>query len=146
MSHVREGTSMGATIRSVEYFYAVVEDRPGAAYRLLASMASSGVNLLAFNAIPLGMDKTQLVLFPEDAPRLARVAEQEGLSLAGPQYAFLIQGDDHLGALVDIHRQLFDARVNVVCSSGVTDDRGGFGYLLYVRHEEFTHAAQVLGV
>jgi hypothetical protein len=137
---------MPATIRRIEYYYVVVEDRPGEAYRLLTGMAEQGINLLAFNAIPLGMNKTQLVLFPEDIDRLARVAEQHGFSLAGPQHAFLIQGDDRLGALVDIHRTLFEARINVVCSSGLTDGRGGFGYLLYVRSEEFERAAGALGV
>jgi hypothetical protein len=137
---------MAATIRRVEYFYVVVEDRPGEAYRLLAGIASGGVHLLAFNAIPLGMDKTQLVLFPEHVDLLARVAEEQGLALSGPQHAILIQGDDHLGALVDIHRRLFEAGVNVVCSSGVTDGRGGFGYLLYVRHDDFARAASLLNV
>jgi len=137
---------MAATVRPVAYFYLVVEDRPGEAYRLLASIAEGGVNLLAFNAIPLGMNKTQLVLFPAEIDRLARVAEDQGLSLSGPQHAILIQGDDHLGALANIHRQLFEAGIHVVCSSGLTDGQGGFGYLLYIRHEEFERAASVLGV
>jgi len=137
---------MAATVRPVAYFYLVVEDRPGEAYRLLAGIASGGVNLLAFNAIPLGMAKTQLVLFPDDVEQLARVAEDQGLALSGPQHAILIQGDDRLGALVDIHRQLFEAGINVGCSSGLTDGRGGFGYLLYMRHDDFDRAAAVLGV
>jgi hypothetical protein len=135
---------MAATVRRVAYFYLVLEDRPGEAYRLLSGIASGGVSLLAFNAIPLGMNKTQLVLFPEEVDLLARVAEEQGLALSGPQHAILIQGDDHLGALANIHRQLFEAGVHVVCSSGLTDGRGGFGYLVYVRHEEFERAASVL--
>ena len=135
---------MAATVRRVAYFYLVVEDRPGEAYRLLSGIASGGVSLLAFNAIPLGMNKTQLVLFPEEVDLLARVAEEQGLALSGPQHAILIQGDDHLGALANVHRQLFEAGVHVVCSSGLTDGRGGFGYLVYVRHEEFERAASVL--
>jgi hypothetical protein len=137
---------MAATVRPVAYFYLVVEDRPGEAYRLLAGIASGGVNLLAFNAIPLGMAKTQLVLFPDDVEQLARVAEDQGLALSGPQHAIFIQGDDQLGALVDIHRRLFEAGINVGCSSGLTDGRGGFGYLLYMRHDDFDRAASVLGV
>ena len=66
---------MAAQISQVEYFYCNVHDRPGEAYRLLSQIAASGVNLLAFNAIPMGLDQTQLVLFPEDASPLARVAE-----------------------------------------------------------------------
>ena len=137
---------MAATVRPVEYFYAIVEDRPGEAYRFLNDMASAEINLLAFNAIPLGMDKTEVVLFPDDAARLARAAEKLGLSLRGPHRAFLIQGDDELGALVGLHRRLSDAGVNVMSSSGVTDGKGGYGYLVYVKNEDFDRASATLGV
>ncbi len=135
-----------AVVRPVEYFYAIVEDKPGEAYKVLRQMASAEINLLAFNAIPLGMEKTELVIFPEDAARLARVAEQAGLMLRGPHRAFLIQGDDELGALVEIHRKLAEANVNVLSSSGVTDGRGGYGYLVYVRADDYAAAARALGV
>jgi len=137
---------MSASVKPVEYFYAIVEDRPGEAYRFLKDMASAEINLLAFNAIPLGMDKTEVVVFPDDSAKLARTAEKLGLSLRGPHRAFLIQGDDELGALVDIHRKLSDARVNVMSSSGVTDGKGGYGYLVYIKDEQFDEAARALGV
>lgn len=137
---------MAATVRPVEYFYAIVEDKPGEAYKVLKQMASAEINLLAFNAIPLGMEKTELVLFPEETGRLARAAENLGLMLRGPHRAFLIQGDDELGALVEIHRKLAEASVNVLSSSGVTDGRGGYGYLVYVRADDFQAAARALGV
>lgn len=137
---------MAAKVRPVEYFYAIVEDKPGEAYSFLQKLASAEINLLAFNAIPLGMEKTELVLFPEETGRLARAAERLGLMLRGPHRAFLIQGDDELGALVNIHRVLADAKVNVLSSSGVTDGRGGYGYLVYVRGEDFDAAARALGV
>jgi len=137
---------MAARVRPVEYFYAIVEDKPGVAYTFLKDLASAEINLLAFNAIPLGMEKTELVLFPEETSRLARAAEKLGLMLRGPHRAFLIQGDDELGALVDLHRKLADSKVNVLSSSGVTDGRGGYGYLVYVRGEDFDAAARTLGV
>ena len=137
---------MPARIRRVEYFYAVVDDKPGEAYQLLAHLASGEVNLLAFNGIPLGMEKTQMVVFPEDATRLRHVADQQQLQLQGPHHAFMIHGDDELGALVDLHRKLYESGVNVVCATGVTDGRGGFGYIVYVRHEDFENAAEVLGL
>lgn len=137
---------MAATIRRVDYFHAVVDDRPGEAYQLLVHLATADVNLLAFNGIPLGMEKTQLVVFPENTARMVHAAAQEGLRLNGPNHAFLITGDDHLGALVDTHRTLFDASINVVCATGVADGRGGFGYVIYVRNEDFERAAAALGV
>ena len=96
--------------------------------------------------IALSKQVGELVLFPEETSRLARAAEKLGLMLRGPHRAFLIQGDDELGALVDMHRKLADAKVNVLSSSGVTDGRGGYGYLVYVRGEDFDAAARTLGV
>ena len=85
-------------------------------------------------------------LFPENEDQLAGIAERMGLVLEGPNHALLIQGDDSLGALVDIHRKLYDAKVNVFSSNGVTDGQGSYGYVLYVRPEEFEEGARALGV
>jgi hypothetical protein len=104
------------------------------------------VNLLAFNAIPMGNEQTQLVLFPEDPQSLARVAEEEGLQLDGPQYAILMRGDDELGALAEIHRKLADAKVNVSASSGITDEEGRYGYVVYLAADDFSRATAALGV
>ncbi len=137
---------MAAKILCVEYFNTNVRDEPGVAHEILSRIASAQVNLLAFSAVPTGLNCTQLVMFPDEGKGLAHVAEELGLHLHGPQRAFLIQGDDQLGAFAEIHRKLSDARINVYASSGVTDGRDGFGYIVYVRPEEFDRASKVLGV
>jgi hypothetical protein len=136
---------VAATIRRIAYCSVVVEDRPGEAFRYLSQMEEGGVNLLAFHAIPLGLDKTQLVMFPDHLDDLAAVAQREAWGLSAPQHAFLIQGDDHLGALVDWHRQLAEHSINVACSSGIADGRGGFAYVIYVRHEDVDRVGALLG-
>ena len=137
---------MPDVIRRVEYFNTTVRDRPGEGYKLLAQMAEMGLNLLAFTAVPVGPSTTQLTLFPEDPAKLAAAAQRAGMTLDGPHSAFLVQGDDELGALAEIHQQLYRANVNIYASSGVTDGRGTFGYLIYVRPEDCNRAAQALGV
>jgi hypothetical protein len=137
---------MALNIRRVEYYYTSVHDRPGEAYRLLSRLAGEEVNLLVFSAVPMGTANTQLVLFPENVDRMMRAAEKAGLSLTGPQHALLIQGDDELGALADIHGRLYDAHVNVYASHGVTDGQGCFGYVLYVAEDDFEKAATSLGI
>jgi hypothetical protein len=92
------------------------------------------------------MESTQLILFPNDTEQLKLAAESRKVEIRGPQRAFLIQGDDQLGALVDIHRLLAQADINVYASSGVTDGTGGYGYTLYVRGEDFDRATQVLKI
>ncbi len=135
---------MASRIRKVEYFHATVKDRPGEAYQLLAQLAGSGVDLLAFSAVPAGVEHTQLMLFPESVEALLRAAASEGLVLSGPQHALLIQGDDELGALADVHRRLADGRVNVYASTGVADGQGGFGYVVFLRSEDIDKAASIL--
>lgn len=137
---------MALTIKKVDYFYTSVEDQPGEAYKLLSQLADIGVNLLAFTAIPVGPTRTQFTLFPEDSNNLIRAARNAGFNIDGPHPAILVQGDDELGALTGIHKKLYQAGVNVYASSGVTDGRGSFGYVLYIRPEEINAALTTLGV
>lgn len=135
---------MASKIQRVEYFYTRVRDEPGEGYKLLSVLADLGINLLAFTAIPIGPVHTQLTLFPEDSQKLANEAQKAGLPLDGPHPALLVQGDDHLGALADTHKRLAEAGVNVYASSGVADGRGSYGYVIYIRPEEFERAVATL--
>lgn len=137
---------MSVSIRCVNYFNTTVRDQPGAAYEVLSRIAAAKVNLLAFSAVPIGVEYTQLVLFPDDSKELSKAVEEHGLVLSGPNRALLVQGDDQLGAFANIHRQLTEANINVFASNGVTDGHDGFGYVVYVRPEDFDRAAKVLGV
>jgi hypothetical protein len=137
---------MAATIYSVDYYYTTVEDRPGQGCRFLETLASEEVNLLAFNAFPVGRDRTQLVIYPLNATWLGDLARHEGLRLVGPHHAFMVHGDDELGALVSIHQRLCDANINVSSSNGITDGRGGYRYIMHVHPEDYERAMQVLDV
>jgi len=123
----RESKDMAFKIRRVEYFHTTVVDQPGEAYKVLSALASLGVNLLAFTAVPVGPDSTQLTLFPEDRAKMVNEAKKAGMALDGPHRAILLQGDDELGALAGIHRELAHAGLNVVAATGVADGRGAFG-------------------
>jgi hypothetical protein len=137
---------MAFTVRRVEYFYANVRDESGAAYRILAQLAQVGVGLLAFTAVPSGPARAQFALFPDDPSKLAAEARAAQLPLEGPHHALLVQGDDELGALANIHERLFEAGIDVYASSGVTDGRGSFGYVMYVREDQIDKAASALGL
>jgi len=134
------------TVRRVDYFHTTVKDEPGEAYRLLSHLAEQRVNLLAFTAVPIGPFQTQLTIFPEDDALLRSAAQRSGMALDGPYPALLVQGNDELGILSRLHKQLYEAGVNVYAATGVTDGRGGFGYLIWVRPEQYEQAAAALGV
>jgi hypothetical protein len=137
---------MSYKIRKIDYFYCSVVDQPGEAYKLLAQLEQSGINLLAFTAIPVGPARTQLTLFPDTPDKLVVEAKRTSFELDGPHPAILVQGDDELGALAEIHQVLYEANVNVYASNGVTDSKGSFGYLLYVRPEDYERATAALKV
>ena len=135
---------MKFSLRSVEYFYTRVEDEPGRAYGLLAKLASEDINLLAFSAVPYGPNHVELTIFPDRSTDFQRIAQKLGWVLNGPQHACLIQGDDNLGALAEIHKRLRDANVNIYASTGVTDGEGRYGYVIYVKEEDHQLATKAL--
>jgi hypothetical protein len=137
---------MAFRIRRVPYYFVSVPDEPSEACGLLTQLSELGVGMLAFSAVPVGPSRTQLSLFPEDSSRLETVGKQAGVELDGPHAALLVQGDDELGALAQVHGELQRAGVPVYASSGVADGRGGYGYVIYVRAEELEKAGEALGI
>ena len=137
---------MAFTIQRVEYFNTTVRDQPGEACSILQILEEMGVNLVAFTAMPVGPNSTQLAIFPKDPIQLAHEARMDGMVLDGPHQVLLVQGDDKLGVLAEIHQKLYDANINVYASNGVADGRGGFGYLIYVKGDDSERAAATLGV
>lgn len=135
---------MAHKAKRVEYFYATVSGEAGEAYELLTNLANLGVNFLAFTSAHLGPRSIQLTLFPEDPAMLKRVAGAAGLALDGPHPAVLVQGEDRVGALARIHQMLRTGGVEVYASTAVTDGRGYFGYVLYVRPQDAAKAERVL--
>lgn len=135
---------MSVQVRAVDYFTTTLHGPPESAYHLLSRLAGGGVSLMAFNAIPAGLESMQLVIFPEDSAVLEAVAREQRMALSGPDRAILIQGDDELGALARLHEQLARAGVQPYASAGLTDRAGGFGYIVYVRKDQFAAAASAL--
>jgi hypothetical protein len=136
---------MSFRIQRANYYSVTVKDEPGEAYKLLSLLAERGINLVAFTAVPIGPTATQLSIFPEDTARFEHEAKQTGLMAQGPYSAFLVQGDDELAQLAKVHMLLYEAKINVYASNGVADGKGSFGYLIYVRPEDFKAAAKALG-
>jgi hypothetical protein len=136
---------MAEVVRKVEYFYAIVENKPYEGHRLLEFLSANSVNLLAFTAFPVSEDKAQLDFVPEDIGQLQIAASEAGVELVGPKNAFLVQGDDRTGVLIEYHLRLADAGVNVYAANGVVGGRGRFGYIIWVRPEDFEKAAKALG-
>ena len=136
---------MSLNVRNVEYFYIRIENAREKAYELLAELASEEVSLLAFSAVPFGPNHVELTIFPDRSEKFIQLAGNLGWAVTGPQHAFLVQGDDQLGALADIQRMLLEADVKIYASSGVTDGSGRFGYVIYFKEDDRERAVRALG-
>ena len=137
---------MNDQVRIVDCYYVTVRDRPGEGSRLLEHISERALSLTAFAAIPTGEDETQICLVAEDAAGLNEAATDAGVGLIGPKKAFLIQGQDRIGALHAYHATLANAGVNVYSSSGVCDGKGDFGFILWVEPEDFDKAFDAFGI
>ena len=135
---------MISSVKDVEYFSMVVADKPGEARKLLEFLSEKSVNLLALTAFPLGEGESRIDFFPEDPAPLRQAAEDAEVPLVGPKRAFLIQGEDEIGALYDFHLKLYNARINVRACNGVVDGTGRFGYVIWVDPADYEEASKVL--
>ena len=135
---------MSIKIQEVEYYYAIVADKPGEARKLLEFLSEKSVNLLAFTVFPVGGGESQLDFFPEDPEAIKRAAEDAGMKLVGPKKAFLMQGQDKVGVLYHFHLKLANEGINVRASNGVVDGKGRFGYVLWVDPADYEKASKVL--
>lgn len=132
------------TIQRVEYFYVQVPDKPGEGARALAALRGAGVNLLAYSGFPAGR-RAQLDFVPSDPAQFRQVAKQAKWKVKGPKRAFLIQGDDRVGACAEILDKLAAAKINVTAMDAVSAGAGRWGAILWVKPAAFKKAAQVLG-
>ncbi len=137
---------MPDTVRRVEYYYATVPDTPGEGRRILSALQESGVNLAAFLAFPTGSGESQIDLVPEDPAALRTAAEQAGVKLSEPKQAFLIQGDDRVGAVADATAKLAEAGINATAAAAAAAATGTYGMILWVAPEDYDRAAAALGV
>jgi hypothetical protein len=136
---------MADTVRSVEYFYVTVPDTPGEGQRILSALKDSGVNLLAFLGFPLGGGQSQIDLVPEDPEALREAAQRGGVTLSEAKRAFLVQGDDRVGAVADTMAKLAEASINLTAAAATSAGSGRFGIIVWVAPADYERAADVLG-
>ena len=136
---------MADTVQRVEYYYVTVPDTPGEGQRLLSALKDSGVNLLAFLGFPVGGGQSQLDLVPEDPAQLRDGAERAGVTLSEPKRAFLIQGDDRVGAVAETTAKLAQAGVNLTAAAATGAGAGRYGMIVWVAAADYERAAEALG-
>ncbi len=136
---------MADATRLVDYFYTMVPDKAGEGAKLLRVLRDARVNLLAFSAFP-SQRKSQADFVPADPAAFVAIAKAAKLKLKGPKKAFLIDGDDRVGALSEVLAKLGAAKLNVTAVAALCSGMGRFGTLLWVKSKDLKKAAAALGV
>jgi hypothetical protein len=136
---------MPDTIRLLDYFYVETSDKPGEGARLLGILRDAGVNLLVFHAFPKAR-RAQVVFVPSDPATFRDAVKKGGMKVIGPKKAFVIDGEDRVGAMTNYFTKLAQAKINVTATSAVAAGAGRFGAVLWVKPRDVKRAATVLGV
>ena len=136
---------MPDTIRSVDYYYTTTSDKAGEGARLLKVFRDARTNLLALSAFP-SKRKIQVDFVPSDSAAFLATAKAAKVKLSRPKKAFLIQGDDRVGAIQDVLAKLASAKINVTAVQGVSAGGGRYGAILWVDQKNIKKATTALGV
>jgi hypothetical protein len=111
----------------------------------MSALKEGGVNLLAYLGFPVGGGQSQIDLVPEDPGSLREAVERAGMTLSEAKRAFLIQGDDRVGAVADTTAKLGEANINVTAAAATGAGSGRYGMILWVAPADYEKAADALG-
>ena len=136
---------MAETIRRVDYYYITAPDKPGEGARALATLRDAGINLLGFLGFPQGKG-SQLDFVPADPAAFVQAAKKAGWKLSPRKTAFLVEGDDRVGAFLEVAGRLAAAKVNVTATSAICAGGGRYGAIVWVKPGDVSKAAKALGV
>ena len=134
---------MAKTLHKVGYFSAETPHTAGQGLRVLAALRNAGVNLLAYSGFPDGR-KAQLVFVPANPAQFKAVARKIKLKISPKKIAFLLQGDDKVGALNDTLSKLAAARINLTALTGVAAGAGRFGAIFWVKPKSVAKTTKLL--
>ncbi len=95
---------------------------------------------------PVPGGKAQIDVVVEDPTALQQVATQLGLKLSDRKRAFLVQGEDRVGAMSGYLDKLAAQGVSIVGSQAVTGGAGRWGMMLWVKPQDYQRTGQALGL
>ena len=136
---------MAQRVRKVSYCSAKVPSRAGRGAGMLNALRDADVDLLAFTGFPAGGGKAQIDFVSDDLAGVRRVARQQGWKLSKTKKAFLVQGDDRIGACHRVLEKLVDKKINVTAVDAAAAGKGRYGMIVWVKPKDYARAARALG-
>jgi predicted amino acid-binding ACT domain protein len=71
-------------------------------------------------------------------------AGKAGIRLSEAKKAFLVQGDDRTGAVLDTVSRLAEAKINITATMATAGGAGRYGLVLWVAPADYEAAAKAL--
>jgi len=133
-----------ASVKRVAYFKMMVPNRAGHGARALDVLHRAGINLIAFSGFPHGKG-AQMDFIPANPAAFRKVARKAKWKIAKSKRAFLVSGDDRVGAGARLLGKLAEKRINVIAIDAVCAGKGRYGALLWVSPTQYARAARALG-
>ena len=135
---------MSITVKKASYFKVSVPNKPGQGACMLGILKDAKVNLLALTGFPRA-GRAQVDFLPEDAAAFKNAARKNKIAVGEKKTAFLIRGEDKVGALFEIMEKLANAGINVTALDAVSAGTGRFGAILWVKPQDVNKTARLLG-
>lgn len=132
-------------VKKVSYCHATVSARAGQGAAHLDALRRAGVSLVAFVGFPTTGGKAQLDFVASRLGEIRKVARREGWRLSQPKKAFLVHGQDGVGAGHRVLKKLADRKINVTAAAAVTAGNRRWGMILWVKPAVYARAARALG-
>ena len=116
-------------------FALTLDDRPGTLAKVTDAIASAGINIEGYAAVPSGKDgKGVFRVITKDPASTKKALESAGFKVQEERDVALVEVDDRPGVLAQILRRVAENEVNVGPTYSITQNRiaisaGDFGKL-----------------
>ncbi len=136
---------MAQSVLKLECFTAVIPNKVGEGAKILTSLKNAGVNLVAFWGYPLGAKAKEaaIEMIPQTAVGFSAIARKAGLRVERG-VAFVLLGDDKVGALAGVLGKLAAAGINVDAVKSIRAGKGKYAAGIFVDRADIRKAAKIL--